>query len=82
MRLLLAAALIFVCGFAHAVELTGNVVQGGLLFGLAESGSKVSLDGTAVAISADGHFVIGFGRDETGVRDLQVVSAQGGVFQK
>lgn len=82
MRLLLALALIFVCSFAHAVELTGNVVQGGLLFGLAESGSKVSLDGTAVAISANGHFVIGFGRDETGVRDLQVVSSKGGVFQK
>jgi murein DD-endopeptidase MepM/ murein hydrolase activator NlpD len=81
-RLLLASALFFVCSIANAVELTGSVVQGGLLFGSAVPGSEVSLDGTEVAISSEGRFVIGFGRDETGVRDLQVVSAQGEVFQK
>lgn len=82
MRFLLAITLLFVYGAACAVELTGTTSQGGLLFGQAEPGSNVSLDSTAVAISPDGQFVIGFGRDETGTRVLQVVSTNGDVFEK
>jgi len=82
MRLLLAASLIFIYGAAFAVELTGNPVQGGLLFGQADPGSSVSLDGLAVAISVSGQFVIGFGRDETGTRELQVISADGERFRQ
>ena len=40
------------------------------------------LDGETVAISGEGHFVVGFGRDETGTRELQVTSADGSVFHK
>ena len=82
MRLLLASALFCICGFAHAVELTGSSVQGGLIFGVAEPGSRILLDDTEVAISANGRFVIGFGRNETGVRELQVFSANGEAFQR
>jgi hypothetical protein len=82
MRFLLAFTLLFAYSAACAVELTGTTSQGGLLFGQAEPGSKVSLDSTAVAISANGQFVIGFGRDETGTRELQVVSSNGDVFEK
>ena len=62
---------------AIAVELTGNAVQGGLLFGKAQPGSSVALDGKPVAVSRDGQFVIGFGRDETGIRELAVNSPAG-----
>ena len=82
MRFLLASALLFIHSTAFAVELTGTAVQGGLMFGEAEPGSDVSLDGDAVAISANGHFVIGFGRDEAGTRKLQVTSPDGEVFRK
>ena len=82
MRFPLALALLFLCSIAHAVELTGNRVQGGLLFGIAEPGSRVTLDGTEVAISTNGRFVIGFGRNETGVRELKVVSAEGQIFEQ
>jgi len=82
MRYLLASLLLFISSLVCAVELTGTVVQGGLLFGQAEPGSSVSLDGTEVAISADGQFVIGFGRDETGVRKLVVSSPDGEIFHK
>jgi len=81
MRYLLASVLLFVHAAAYAVELTGSAVQGGLLFGQAEPGSRVLLDGAGVAISADGRFVIGFGRDETGVRVLEVTSAGGEIFR-
>ncbi len=57
---------------AFAVELDGLAIQGGLIFGKATPGSEVTLDGQLVSISAEGHFVIGFGRDETGTRQLDV----------
>ena len=82
MRYLLALALILTAGYAGAVELSGNAVQGGLIFGRAEPGSRVELDGEEVAISADGHFVVGFGRDETGERQLRVTSPGGEAFNK
>lgn len=82
MRFLLAFALILVAGASPAVELTGNAIQGGLIFGQAEPGSQVSLDSTVINISANGHFVIGFNRDESGTRELQVTSPAGEVFHK
>ena len=81
-RALLASALLLVFSMVQAFELTGSPVQGGLMFGQATPGSSLSLDGGAIAISAQGQFVIGFGRDETGSRQLQVISPDGKVFQK
>ena len=80
MRYLLSAVLLSVCTAVGAVELSGSAVQGGLIFGHAEPGSRVQLDGTGIAISADGRFVIGFGRDETGVRVLEITAPGGDVF--
>ena len=82
MRTLLISALLVFCSHIHAVEIQGSAIQGGLLFGQAEPGSSISLDGSAIAISAEGQFVIGFGRDETGIRKLRVTSPAGEVFQK
>ncbi len=82
MRYLLVFAWLLFHGAAYALELTGNSVQGGLLFGQAEPGSRVSLDGKEVVISTDGRFVIGFGRDETGIRELRVSSPGGEVFHQ
>ena len=63
---------------AFAVELHGDSVQGGIMFGKADPGSQVSLDGRDIMVSPDGHFVIGFGRDETGVRKLEVAAPGAG----
>jgi len=57
---------------ALAFELDGEPVQGGLIFGTTTPGSRVFLDDTEVMVSGDGRFVIGFGRDETGQRNLLV----------
>lgn len=70
-------AAFFVClllqpGPLAALELNGEAVQGGLMFGRAEPGSAVRLDGLDVMVSDTGRFVIGFGRDESGTRILSV----------
>lgn len=71
-----AAVLLVLCllaGRASAVvELDGSLVQGGLLFGQAPEGSQAWLDGQPLMISTDGAFLIGFGRDDTESRTLEV----------
>ena len=57
---------------AHALELQGEPVQGGLMFGQTDPEAKVYLDDTEIMVAPDGRFVIGFGRDETGQRRLRV----------
>lgn len=59
-------------GPAVALELIGEPVQGGLIFGQVPPGTEVRLDQQAVMVSEDGRFVIGFGRDETGSRTLSL----------
>lgn len=46
-----------------SVVLSGDFVQGGLVFGETIPGAVVTLDGDPVMVSDDGRFVIGFGRD-------------------
>lgn len=86
MRNLRASLLVLLCSTALSVqaefELQGQAVQGGLMFGQADAGSSVSLDGTAIPVAPDGRFVIGFGRDESGSRELQVTSPAGEVSKR
>ena len=64
------------------VELDGEIVQGGLVFGSAPPGSQVRLDGESLMVSAEGHFVLGFDRDETATRRLQVALPDGRTLEK
>lgn len=57
---------------AWAFSLEGRPQQGGLMFGQAAPGSEVRLDGAPLMVSADGRFVFGFGRDDTGTVTLEV----------
>ena len=83
MRRLRVSLLVFLCGASAVlqagVDLQGQAVQGGLMFGRAEPGSSASLDGNAIPVAEDGQFVIGFGRDETGTRELRVTVPGGEV---
>ncbi|MEO0398091.1 MAG: M23 family metallopeptidase [Pseudomonadota bacterium] len=58
---------------AKSVVLDGQFVQGGLIFGRTQWGSKVRLDGEPVMVGDDGDFVLGFGRD-SGSTALLVVT--------
>ena len=60
-----------------ALELDGAAIQGGLIFGTAEPGDRIFLEDKEVMVSASGEFVIGFGRDESGQRNLRISEADG-----
>jgi len=61
--------------------LTGNFVQGGLVFGETEPGARVRFDGDDVMVGADGRFVFGFGRDSA-LTSLLVVTLPGGAVER
>jgi murein DD-endopeptidase MepM/ murein hydrolase activator NlpD len=63
---------------ALALELNGEAIQGGLIFGLTQPGNRVFLDDAEVMVSGEGKFLIGFGRDETGEHLLRVKGGQDG----
>jgi murein DD-endopeptidase MepM/ murein hydrolase activator NlpD len=48
---------------AEALELQGEVVEGGLVFGKAPPGSAVQFDGERIRVSPRGDFLLGFSRD-------------------
>jgi len=75
--LLLAALIASFVPSARALELDGEAIQGGLMFGRADPGSEVFLDDAALMVSAEGRFVIGFDRDEAGSRTLRVRDPSG-----
>jgi len=59
---------------AYAVDLRGEAIQGGLMFGTTDPATRVTLDDKPIEVSVEGHFVIGFDRDETGKRVLKLVN--------
>lgn len=67
---------------ANELGLHGHSVQGGLLFGTTLPGASVMLDNEAIQVSVEGLFVIGFGREETGSRLLQVRLPDGRQIQR
>lgn len=73
--LMLGALVVLVTMPARAevlFELFGQAVEGGLLLGKTEPGAEVSLEHKPVAVSADGHFLISFGRDSAGEKTLLI----------
>ena len=65
-----------------AVELSGALMQGGAVFGRAEPGSTVTLDGRAVRVARDGRFVFGFGREAPATAMLEVRGPSGAVERR
>lgn len=64
-------------GQTDPVHLGGEFTQGSVVFGHAEPGSRLTLDGKPVRLSASGDFVFGFDRDAAPQARLVIVSPQG-----
>jgi len=72
---LLAVASLFVGHAAWAEErvtLTGEAIQGGIIIGTTEPGTKVILDGEPLMVSERGHFLFAFDRDHEGTVHLDL----------
>jgi murein DD-endopeptidase MepM/ murein hydrolase activator NlpD len=63
MRVLALVLALLLAAPAAALELRGEPVQGGLLYGQVAPGSEVTLDGAPVRLDPQGRFVVGFGRE-------------------
>ncbi len=70
--MLLAASTAIASANDQDVTLNGNLTQGGLLYGRVPPGSHVTFDGRALRVSAQGRFLIGFGRDEPSQARLRI----------
>ncbi len=62
---------------AGELRLEGKFVQGGLVTGYTQPGSRVSFNGRDVRVSEDGVFLIGFGRDAKPKANLEIVHPDG-----
>lgn len=67
---------------AVGVELHGELTQGGLIRGKLGSGAKLWLDDKHIAITPNGEFAFGFGRDADSEHLLKWQLADGSVGQK
>ncbi len=62
----------------QAVELQGEMAQGGLIWGqVKEPNTRVLLDGKPVRVGPEGHFVFGFGRDADSKAMLELIYPDG-----
>lgn len=67
---------------ATSLVLDGEPKQGALVVGETEAGAEVRLDGDAVRVSPDGHFVIGFERDAPARQSLEIVLPNGKYIER
>ncbi len=67
------------CGnvFAGNLVLQGKWLQGGLVIGRTDPGAVVEMGGNRVRVSPEGHFLLGFGRNEALEHQLEVVFPDG-----
>ena len=74
MRLLIASALLLLGqpSLAELLSLRGEPAPGALMIGQSVPGARVWLNGRSLRVSESGHFLFGFGRDESGERTLLV----------
>ena len=72
------ALLVFIPPLGAAeIRLDGEFIQGGMVRGMAPPGTAVTLDGRALKVSPEGHFVFGFGRDASPAAELVLVHPGG-----
>ena len=79
---LVLAALWLLPMLALALELSGEMVQGGLIRGQAEPGSRVFLDGEKLRVTESGRFLIGFDRDAGPEATLRVERPDGEIMER
>ena len=65
-----------------ALELDGNLIQGGLVYGKIEPGAHLWLDDKPIRVSPEGNFVIGFGRKHKEISTLKAKTQNNKIIEK
>jgi hypothetical protein len=71
------ALILCLSGNARAVELHGEMTQGGFIVGRTEVGAQITLDGTPIRQTNDGYFAFGFHRDQSPNATLKITHPSG-----
>lgn len=74
---LLLFVLLLQSAMAMAIELQGELTQGGLVQGQVAADARVTLDGESVRVTDDGRFLLGFDRDADDSAVLKIIHADG-----
>ena len=74
--------LLFATAFAGSdqISLTGDFIQGGLVYGNVAPDSKVIINNHGIRVSTEGEFIIGFGRDYPAETILTIQSRDGSEY--
>lgn len=78
----LGGLLWWLCAMAQAVELDGNITQGGLVTGRTDPGARVEVGGRVLRLTDDGRFVFGLDRDAPASVVLVVTHPDGRVHRQ
>lgn len=82
MTRLLSLLLFLAVSAAAEIDLIGEPLQGGLVRGHAPPGTTVMLDDDELMVSADGQFLVGFGRDDEDPVQLAATLPDGRTWQQ
>ena len=74
---LVLAVLVSAAAIAAPVKLDGPTVQGGLVIGYAEPGSRVTQDGKEIQVAPDGRFLLGFAYDAPPASEIDIEQPDG-----
>ncbi len=66
----------------HTIDLEGNFIQGGLVFGKLEQSAKVFLDNKEIPVDKNGNFLFGFKRKHKNHSLLKVIYKSGNIISK
>ena len=67
---------------ANAVELKGNFIQGGIIFGKTTIGNTVFYNNLKVPIDENGEFIIGLGRTHPKFGNLKIIKSENDTITK
>jgi murein DD-endopeptidase MepM/ murein hydrolase activator NlpD len=78
----LLCTVVSVSALAQDLTLSGNLSQGGLVYGETLPGAEVRLDGRPVRVGEDGRFLLGFGREAAPEAVLEVTLPDGSLARR
>lgn len=81
-QLMLPLILLFPLVAQADLQLSGSLIQGGLIYGQVSPGTKVFYGEQPIKLTVDGLFILGFGRDAAAQQSLTLINPDGQVVTR